>query len=132
MNNTYIPSVLKEKLSLFINYFYGLAHLLFSIFLTISLLSFDINDNSFLTQSNQSISNLGGEIGSYISSFIFYTFGLIGYALIIFFFKYIFFCLFKKKDPISFFKTFFIFYKPCFDPSDLFIYKFKYKFLRTN
>ena len=109
MNNTYIPSVLKEKLSLFINYFYGLAHLLFSIFLTISLLSFDINDNSFLTQSNQSASNLGGEIGSYISSFIFYTFGLIGYALIIFFLSISSFAFLKKKIRYLFLRLFLFF-----------------------
>jgi S-DNA-T family DNA segregation ATPase FtsK/SpoIIIE len=109
MNNTYIPGVLKEKLSLFINYFYGLAHLLFSIFLTISLLSFDINDNSFLTQSNQSISNLGGEIGSYISSFIFYTFGLIGYALIIFFLSISSFAFLKKKIRYLFLRLFLFF-----------------------
>ena len=109
MNNTYIPSVLKEKLSLFINYFYGLAHLLFSIFLTISLLSFDINDNSFLTQSNQSTSNLGGEIGSYISSFIFYTFGLIGYALIIFFLSISSFAFLKKKIRYLFLRLFLFF-----------------------
>ena len=109
MNNTYIPSVLKEKLSLFINYFYGLAHLLFSIFLTISLLSFDINDNSFLTQSNQSISNLGGEIGSYISSFVFYTFGLFGYALIIFFLSISSFAFLKKKIRYLFLRLFLFF-----------------------
>ena len=109
MNNTYIPGVLKEKLSLFINYFYGLAHLLFSIFLTISLLSFDINDNSFLTQSNQSASNLGGEIGSYISSFIFYTFGLIGYALIIFFLSISSFAFLKKKIRYLFLRLFLFF-----------------------
>ena len=109
MNNTYIPSVLKEKLSLFINYFYGLAHLLFSIFLTISLLSFDINDNSFLTQSNQSASNLGGEIGSYISSFVFYTFGLFGYALIIFFLSISSFAFLKKKIRYLFLRLFLFF-----------------------
>ena len=75
MNNNYIPNILKDKLSLFFGYFYGGFHFFIFIFLTISLLSFDINDNSFLTKSSQPISNLGGEIGSYVSSFIFYTFG---------------------------------------------------------
>ena len=81
MNNTYIPNILKDKLSLFFKYLYGLIHLLISIFLLAVLLSFDINDDSFLTKSSQSISNWGGELGSYISSFILYTFGLLGYLL---------------------------------------------------
>ena len=85
MNNTYIPNILKDKLSLFFKYLYGLIHLLISIFLFAALLSFDINDDSFLTKSSQSISNWGGELGSYISSFILYTFGLLGYAFIFFF-----------------------------------------------
>jgi len=85
MNNTYIPNILKDKLSIFFNYIYGLIHVLIFLFLVISLFSFDINDNSFLTKSSQSISNYGGEIGSYVSSFIFYTFGVLGYAFILFF-----------------------------------------------
>ena len=109
MNNTYIPSVLKEKLSLFINFFYGLIYLLISIFLTISLLSFDINDNSFLTQTNQPTSNIGGDIGSYVSSFIFYTFGLFGYALIFFFLSISSFAFLKKKIRYLFIRLFLFF-----------------------
>ena len=85
MNNTYIPNILKDKLSLFFKYLYCLTHLLISIFLFAALLSFDINDDSFLTKSSQSISNWGGKLGSYISSFILYTFGFLGYAFIFFF-----------------------------------------------
>ena len=78
MNNSYIPSILKEKLSLFFTYSYGIVHFIIFIFLSISLLSFDINDNSFLTKSSQTTNNLGGEIGSYVSSFIFYTIDVAG------------------------------------------------------
>ena len=99
MNNTYIPNILKDKLSLFFNYFYGLIHFLIFIFFVISLFSFDINDNSFLAESSQSINNLGGEIGSYVSSFIFYTFGLAGYAFILFFLTISFLSFIKKRPP---------------------------------
>ena len=109
MNNTYIPNILKDKLSLFFNYFYGFIHFVIFIFLIISLFSFDINDNSFLTKSGQSISNFGGEVGSYVSSFIFYTFGLSGYAFIIFFFVMSFFTFIKKR-PQHFFIRLLLFF----------------------
>ena len=97
MNNTYIPNILKDKLSLYLNYFFGLIYLLIFIFLVISLFSFDINDNSFLANSNQLINNLGGEIGSYVSSFILYTFGLTGYGFAVFFLIMSFLTFIKKR-----------------------------------
>ena len=109
MNNTYIPNILKDKLSLFFNYFYGLVNLLIFIFLIIALFSFDINDDSFLTKSSQPINNLGGVVGSYISSFILYTFGLLGYLFILFFFVTS-FLTFIKKRPEHFFIKLFIFF----------------------
>ena len=102
MNNTYIPNIIKEKLSVFFNHFYGLVYLLIFIFLIVSLFSFDINDNSFLTKSSQTVGNLAGEIGSYVSSFILYTFGLTGYMFTIFF-LIMSFLTFIKKRPQYFF-----------------------------
>ena len=109
MNNTYIPNILKDKLSLFFNYFYGSINFLIFIFLAISLFSFDINDNSFLTKSSQSIRNFGGELGSYVSSFIFYTFGLLGYVFIIFFLVMS-FLNFIKRRPKYFFIRLLLFF----------------------
>ena len=109
MNNTYIPNILKDKLSLFFNYFYGLINFSIFIFLIIALFSFDINDDSFLTKSSQPINNLGGVVGSYISSFILYTFGLLGYLFILFFFVTS-FLTFIKKRPEHFFIKLFIFF----------------------
>lgn len=109
MNNTYIPNILKDKLSLFFNYFYGSIYFVIFIFLVISLFSFDINDNSFLTKSSRSISNFGGELGSYVSSFIFYTFGLLGYLFIIFF-LIMSFLTFLKKRPKHFFIRLLLFF----------------------
>ena len=92
MNNKYIPEVLKDKLSLFVNILYATFILLVAVFLAISMLTFNLNDNSFLTYSSNNTQNLLGAPGSFISSFIFYTFGVMGYLLILFF------LLDSKKD----------------------------------
>ena len=109
MNNNYIPNILKDKLSLFFSYFYGGFHFFIFIFLTISFFSFDINDNSFLTKSSQPISNLGGEIGSYVSSVIFYTFGLVGYSFALLFLTTS-LSIFIKKNSKFFFIKLFVFF----------------------
>ena len=86
MKSNYIPQIFKEKFSLFANYFYGVFLLLVSILSALALFSFDINDNSLLTSTNSVSGNLLGTIGSYLASFIFYTFGVMGYLIILFFF----------------------------------------------
>ena len=98
MKNNYIPEILKEKFSLFFNYLYGFLLLLVSILSALALFSFDINENSFLTSSNKISENLVGNFGSYFASFVFYTFGVLGYMLIIFFLIYS-ILVFLKKDP---------------------------------
>ena len=98
MKNNYIPEILKEKVSLFFNYLYGFLLLLVSILSALALFSFDINENSFLTSSNKISENLVGNFGSYFASFVFYTFGVLGYMLIIFFLIYS-ILVFLKKDP---------------------------------
>ena len=85
MNNNYIPKVFKDKLSMFIKYVYASFLLLVSIILALSLFTFDIGDNSLLTSTNSITQNMLGAPGSFISSFIFYTFGIIGYLLVEFF-----------------------------------------------
>ena len=78
MNNNYIPQVFKEKLSSYLNYFVALTYLFLSLITIISLVSFDINDNSFLTKTDLSYNNLLGSFGSYYASFVLYTFGILG------------------------------------------------------
>ena len=107
MNNTYIPAILKNKLNFFINYLIAFFLLFIAIFLFLSLFSFDINDDSFLTNTNQTSSNIFGDIGSYISSFIFYTFGIIGYALVFFFFNFSLQTFYNKKPSLFFIRLFF-------------------------
>ena len=102
MNNNYIPTFLKDKIFIFFNYFIGFLFLILSLLLALSLISFDINDNSFLTHTSSSSSNLLGDIGSYTASFIFYAFGIMGFGLVIFFFTYA-ISTFRKKRPKFFF-----------------------------
>jgi len=58
--------------------------MLASMFLLFSLLTFDIDDNSFLTSSSGQTDNIFGSFGAHISSFILYTFGLLSYGLVLF------------------------------------------------
>ena len=53
MNNKYIPKMLKDKLSIFLEYSYATFLLLVSISLFISLITFNINDNSLLSSTNE-------------------------------------------------------------------------------
>ena len=102
MQNTYIPNILKDKLTLFFSYFCSLLFILISLFLFLSLLSFDINDNSFLTSSSGQTNNILGSLGSYFSSFILYTFGLFGYGLVLLFFSISLQLFFKKRSNYFF------------------------------
>ena len=109
MNHNYIPDALKEKTLSFSRFVYALMLLGFSIFTFLALITFDINDNSFLTNTNSPYQNILGLIGSYYASFVFYTFGLLGYMLGIYFFVYS-FLTFIKKTPGYFFIRLLIFF----------------------
>ena len=74
MKNSYIPEILKEKISKIIYFLYGTLLLTISILSAIALLSFSINDNSFLTNTSNTSQNVLGDAGSYYASFLFYTF----------------------------------------------------------
>jgi len=108
MNNSYIPTILKDKVNSLLNILIAFFFLLMAIFVFLSLFSFDINDNSFITKTSQESSNIFGDIGSYISSFIYYTFGMMGYALVFFFLNFSIQTFYKKK-PSFFFIRLFIF-----------------------
>ncbi len=97
MNNKYIPEILKEKLSIFVSYTYATFILLISIIIFLALFSFNINDSSFLTYSSNETKNFLGPIGSYIASFILYTFGTMGYFVSSFFLIYSIFVFLKKN-----------------------------------
>ena len=84
MNNNFIPDFFKEKILLSLKYIYSILLLFLSVLSLLALITFDINDNSFLTSTSNSSQNLLGDFGSYYASFIFYTFGVLGYLIILF------------------------------------------------
>ena len=88
MKSSYIPEILKEKISSAYKVIYSLLLFLVCIFSAAALFSFNINDNSFLTSTSNISTNLLGDLGSYYASFIFYTFGFLGYLTSLFFFIY--------------------------------------------
>ena len=102
MNNIYIPEVFKEKIFQSLKYTYAFSLFLFSTLSLLALLTFDINDNSFLTNTSYQSQNLLGNFGSYYASFIFYTFGVLGYLVILFFFIYSLLVLFNKSPKYIF------------------------------
>ena len=102
MNHSYIPQALKEKTLNFSRFIYATILLGFSFFTFLALISFNINDNSFLTNTSDIYTNILGLVGSYYASFVFYTFGILGYMLGAYFFIYS-FLTFVKKTPDYFF-----------------------------
>ena len=85
MKNNYIPEMLKEKFIRMFNVSYGLCLLIVSILSAISLITFNIDDNSFLTSTSNRSQNLLGDLGSYFASFLLYTFGILAFLSILFF-----------------------------------------------
>ena len=103
MNNSFIPVVFKEKLIKIFYFIKALFFLLLSVVVFISIFTFDIKDDSFLTTSSASTSNALGTIGSYMASFLIYSFGLMSY-MIVFFLLINSIATFRQKD----FRFFFI------------------------
>ena len=97
-----IPNIIKNKINKAFNTLYAIIMLLVSLISFLALISFNINDDSFLAQSSFQSTNLFGDFGSYYASFVIYTFGIMGFGLAIFFFIYGFFIL-KKKSLRYFF-----------------------------
>ena len=85
MNNRFIPEALKEKIFEISRWLKGIFFLSVSIALFFSILTFDINDTSFLSNSSGITSNYLGDIGSYVASFCIYSFGFMSYLIVIFF-----------------------------------------------
>ena len=109
MHNNYIPQILKEKIFSYLKYLIVFFYFSISLFTIISLISFDINDNSFLTKTNIASSNFFGNFGSYYASFILYTFGVFSYLLALFFFIFSILTLFEKRPKYIFIRLIFFF-----------------------
>ena len=109
MKNSYIPEILKEKISKITYFLYATLLLTICILSAIALFSFSINDNSFLTSTSNTSQNALGNVGSYYASFLFYTFGILAYLIIIFFLIYS-LLVFFNKSPNYFFIRLFLFF----------------------
>ena len=129
MKINYIPEILKEKLSSFIRYSYAISLLLVSILSAISLITFDINDNSFLTSTNRLSKNLLGDFGSYFASFILYTFGILGYLIILFFLFYSILVFINKEPGYIFIRLLLFFLSLVLIPQLLLYYDLEFVFI---
>ncbi len=119
MKTNYIPEILKEKLSSAYRYSYALLLLLVSIFSALALFTFDIDDNSFLTSTSNISGNLFGDLGSYFASFIFYTFGILGYFIILFFLIYSILTIINKQPKYIFIRLLLFFFSLVLIPQAL-------------
>ena len=122
MNNNYIPQILKEKILSYLKYFVVFFYFSLGLLTIISLITFDINDNSFLTKTNIASSNFFGDYGSYYASFILYTFGILSYLLAIFFFIFSILTLFDKRPKYIFIRLIFFFISLTIMPQILIYY----------
>ena len=129
MNNNYIPEVFKEKIYQTIRYIYSLSLFLISALSLLALLTFDINDNSFLTSTSYISQNFLGDFGSYYASFIFYTFGVLGYLVILFFFIYSLLVLLNKSPKYIFIRLLLFFISLVFIPQSLLIFNINFLFI---
>jgi len=91
MSNYYVPEIWKDRIIKSLKIILSLILFAIGVAILISLISFDINDNSFLATSSENSNNLLGNFGSFLASFILYAFGLTGYLIFIFFCLYAYF-----------------------------------------
>ena len=131
MKNSYIPDIFKEKITQSFRYLYAIFFLVIAIFSSLALLTFDINDNSFLTNTSNVTQNLLGNIGSYFASFIFYTFGVLGYLVIIFFLTSSILIIFKKMPRYIFVRLLLFFISLIIIPQTFIYYEIDFKFIES-
>ncbi len=131
MSNNYIPEILKEKINLTFRYIYALSLFLFSFLSLLALLTFNINDNSFLTNSSYESQNFLGNYGSYYASFIFYTFGVLGYLIILFFFIYSLMVFLDKSPKYIFIKLLIFFVSLILIPQSLLHFGINFFFIES-
>ena len=131
MKNSYIPDIFKEKITQSFKYLYAIFFLVIAIFSSLALFTFDINDNSFLTNTSNVTQNLLGNIGSYFASFIFYTFGVLGYLVIIFFLTSSVLIIFKKTPKYIFIRLLLFFISLIIIPQTFIYYGIEFKFIES-
>ncbi|MDC3146362.1 DNA translocase FtsK 4TM domain-containing protein [Alphaproteobacteria bacterium] len=131
MKNNYIPEIFKEKIYLSLKYIYAFSLLFLSILSLLSLLTFDINDNSFLTSTSNEAQNFMGDLGSYYASFIFYTFGVLGYLVALFFLIYSILILLNRSPKYIFIRLSLFFISLVLIPQSLIYLDFNFIFIES-
>ena len=129
MNNKFFPNALKDKFTSFIKYLYGFLFFFISITLALSLISFNVEDSSFLTVTNNETKNFMGIPGSYVSSFLIYTFGIMGYLLAIFFLIYSMLIFFNQKPKYFFIRLLLFIFSLILIPQILIYWKIQFSFI---
>ena len=129
MKNNYIPEIVKEKLYLSLKYIYALFLLFFSFVSFIAFSTFKIDDNSFLTNTSYETQNFFGDFGSYYASFIFYTFGVFGYFVILFFFIYSLLVFLDKSPKYIFIRLFLFFLNLILIPQAFYHFEITFSFI---
>ncbi len=129
MANNLIPEVFKLKIAQISGIFKGLFFMFLALFLFFAIFTFDINDNSFLTKSSKSYSNIIGPIGSYTASFLIYSFGGLSYLLVIFFSTASYFSFTKKRFDYFFIRLLLILISFTLIPQIFFFLGLEIKFI---
>ena len=128
MENQYIPQIIKEKTLIMSRFLLATILCCFSIFTFLSLATFNLNDNSFLTSTNALSKNFFGFIGSYFASFIYYTFGILAYTVGIYFLIYALLVFFKKRPNFFFIRLLFFFISLILIPQIAIYYGIEFNF----
>ena len=129
MSNSHFPAFFKDKISIFFNYFYATLYSVIAAILSLSLFSFDIKDSSFITNSSLPSSNLLGDFGSYIASFIFYTFGILGFGVIVFFIVFAVLTFIRKKPSFIFIRLFFFLLSLILIPQTFYYFEIEFEYI---
>ena len=131
MNNNYFPAILKDKLAQSFSWIKGSFFLILSVFLFMAILTFNINDNSFLTQTNSPSSNVVGPIGSYAASFLIYSFGLLSYLIVFFLLVSSYATFWRKNFGYFFIRLFLILVSMALIPQAFFYWGWNFEFYST-
>ena len=129
MMNNYIPEIVKEKIYLSLKYIYALSLLFFSFVSFMAFSTFKIDDNSFLTNTSYETQNFFGDFGSYYASFIFYTFGVLGYLVALFFFIYSVLVFLDKSPKYIFIRLFLFFFSLILIPQSFYHFEITFSFI---
>ena len=129
MNNSFIPVVFKDKLTNIFNWFKGSLFFLLSLVVFLSVFTFNINDDSFLTKSSGETSNIIGTVGSYLASFLIYSFGIMSYLIVIFFLICSIATFRKKKFQLFFIRLLFLLISLVLIPQVFLYWNWSYNFI---